>query len=278
MNKLQQEELNILIEFDRICKKHNIIYSLSSGTLLGAIRHQGFIPWDDDIDVNMSRSEFNRFEQVVAEELNQDFFYQSFKTEKDHYHAFSKIRSNKVELVEKSTDYLNINHGVWIDIFPYDNIPDDLELRNEQKKKVSFYNKLISLFVYTFVTDEDLGKKRLIKSTFYHLNRIFYRVNFLLPTLYKKRQVWIEKYNNDKTEYANMLVFNFNDAIYQATFIRNAILDSVTAGVFENHQFLIPTEYDEILTLNYGDYMQLPPESERVSNHEVVLKDHRNAS
>ncbi|WP_331835979.1 LicD family protein [Erysipelothrix piscisicarius] len=278
MNKLQQEELNILIEFDRICKKHNIIYSLSSGTLLGAIRHQGFIPWDDDIDVNMSRSEFNRFEQVVAEELNQDFFYQSFKTEKDHYHAFSKIRSNKVELVEKSTDYLNINHGVWIDIFPYDNIPDDLELRNEQKKKVSFYNKLISLFVYTFVTDEDLRKKRLIKSTFYHLNRIFYRVNFLLPTLYKKRQVWIEKYNNDKTEYANMLVFNFNDAIYQATFIRNAILDSVTAGVFENHQFLIPTEYDEILTLNYGDYMQLPPESERVSNHEVVLKDHRNAS
>ncbi|WP_267128104.1 LicD family protein [Erysipelothrix piscisicarius] len=185
MNKLQQEELNILIEFDRICKKHNIIYSLSSGTLLGAIRHQGFIPWEDDIDVNMSRSEFNRFEQVVAEELNQDFFYQSFKTEKDHYHAFSKIRSNKVELVEKSTDYLNINHGVWIDIFPYDNIPDDLELRNEQKKKVSFYNKLISLFVYTFVTDEDLGKKRLIKSTFYHLNRIFYRVNFLLPTLYK---------------------------------------------------------------------------------------------
>lgn len=64
MNKLQQEELNVLVEFDRICRKHDIIYSLSSGTLLGSIRHHGFIPWDDDIDVNMSRSEFNRFEKL----------------------------------------------------------------------------------------------------------------------------------------------------------------------------------------------------------------------
>lgn len=277
MNKLQQEELNVLVEFDRICRKHDIIYSLSSGTLLGSIRHHGFIPWDDDIDVNMSRSEFNRFEKIVLEELDKDFFYQSFDTEKDHYHAFSKIRSNKVELVEKSTEYLNINHGVWIDIFPYDNIPDDITLRDEQKKEVGFYNKLISLFVYTFVTDEDKGKKRIIKNIFYHLNRIFYRVNFLLPSLYKKRQYWIEKYNNEKTEYANMLVFNYNDAIYKSTFIRNEVLDSVTSGVFEGHEFLIPTAYDEILTSNYGDYMQLPPESERVSNHEVVLRDHRNA-
>lgn len=131
--------------------------------------------------------------------------------------------------------------------------------------------------MYTFVTDEDKGKKRIIKNIFYHLNRIFYRVNFLLPSLYKKRQYWIEKYNNEKTEYANMLVFNYNDAIYKSTFIRNEVLDSVTSGVFEGHEFLIPTAYDEILTSNYGDYMQLPPESERVSNHEVVLRDHRNA-
>lgn len=272
MNQLQQEELNILIEFDSICKKHDIIYTLSSGTLLGAIRHQGFIPWDDDIDVNMSRSEFKRFEAVVKDELNSDFFYQSFETEKDHYHAFPKIRSNKIELVEKSTDYLNINHGVWIDIFPYDNIPDDLTLRNQQKKKVEHYNKLISLFVYTFVTDADTGKKRVIKSIFYQLNRIFYRINFLLPSLYKKRQKWIEKYNDQNTEYANMLVFNFNDDVYKQTLIRNAILDDVTTGSFEGHEFLIPKAFDEILESNYGDYMKLPQESEQVSNHEIVLK------
>lgn len=119
---VQRLELEILLEFDRICKKHGMKYQLYAGTLIGAIRHEGFIPWDDDIDVCMLRSEYDKFLSWVEIELNNKYFFQTYKTDLNYINKFAKIRRNGTLFVEKSVKDLEIHHGVYIDIFALDNI------------------------------------------------------------------------------------------------------------------------------------------------------------
>lgn len=100
LRKLQLLELKVLLEFKRICEKHQIQYFLMWGTLLGAVRHQGFIPWDDDIDVGMLRSEYVKFLAICNEELSQDFFLQTFESDKTYVNSFAKLRLNGTEYPE----------------------------------------------------------------------------------------------------------------------------------------------------------------------------------
>lgn len=120
----QTEMLNILIEIDRICRKHQIKYWLEFGTLLGAIRHNGFIPWDDDCDIGMMRSDFIRFKNVISKELSSNFFFQTRQTDEKYWRKIVKIRSNKVKMVEHDESMNEPYHqGVYVDIFVYDFYP-----------------------------------------------------------------------------------------------------------------------------------------------------------
>lgn len=120
----QTEMLNILIEIDRICHKYQIEYWLEFGTLLGAIRHKGFIPWDDDCDIGMMRTDFNRFKDVVSKELSADFFFQTKETDPKYRRKMAKIRSNKIKMIEHDESLNEPYHqGVYVDIFVYDFYP-----------------------------------------------------------------------------------------------------------------------------------------------------------
>ena len=117
---VQRSIFSILVEFDRICKKHNIKYILDGGTLLGAIRHSGFIPWDDDADVAMLRSEYNKFCKVCKKELDSRFFLETKKVNKKYPYAFAKLRLNGTIYKENFLNNLDVHNGIWIDIFPID--------------------------------------------------------------------------------------------------------------------------------------------------------------
>lgn len=124
LRKAQLIMLDMLIEFDAICKKHQLTYWLDSGTLLGAVRNQGFIPWDDDIDLSMPIEDYNKFEEIAASELSDDVFFQTKKTDKNFKFDYTKLRSNKARIVEFHEKDRNVGYhqGVFVDIFPMLNI------------------------------------------------------------------------------------------------------------------------------------------------------------
>lgn len=136
MHKIQ---LNMLIEFDKICRRNNIKYILDAGTLLGAVRHKGFIPWDDDIDVRMLRDDYEKFCVVANKELPETMFFQNYKNDKGYPWMYSKIRMKGTKAVRIGQDRLNMEEGIYMDIFPCDGVPDD----NKKKKK---HNRLAKIY------------------------------------------------------------------------------------------------------------------------------------
>lgn len=267
MNELQKEELRILEYFIEFANKNNIKYSLYAGTLLGAIRHTGFIPWDDDVDVAMTRNEFKRFEEL--------FIKDNYKEDNLTYHSriifrnlaipFSKIRSNNLNIIEKLPKTQPLFYGPWIDVFPYDNIPDDPILRKCQFSKIKFYNKLIVLFSLVHVENTNKTLKNKIRYIIQKFNELTYKFNPILILSYKFRDREIQKYTNTKTKYKADLSYMFYSSYedYEKTFVLSESFDKTTFANFENIKCSIFSEYDSILTSLYGDYMVLPPENER---------------
>ena len=124
LRKLQAIELELLIEFDRICRKHHIRYTLTGGTLLGAVRHGGFIPWDDDADVSMLRAEYERFRKACEADLNERYYFQDMHNTKGYRWGYGKLRKKGTLFLRENQEHMPYEQGVFIDIFPRDGVPD----------------------------------------------------------------------------------------------------------------------------------------------------------
>lgn len=130
LRKLQLDLLEMLIEVDRICRKYQIAYSLDGGSLLGAVRHGGFIPWDDDVDVIMRRKEYQRFYKACKRELDQKrFTLQEYRTDKNYRWGYAKLRRKGTEFVRLGQEHMQSTRGIFLDIFVVDNVPDGYILR-----------------------------------------------------------------------------------------------------------------------------------------------------
>lgn len=126
LRKAQLIMLDMLVEFDAICQKHHLKYWLDSGTLLGAVRHQGFIPWDDDIDISMPVEDYTKFQEIVENELSENIFFQTMQTDKDFKFDYLKLRSNKAKIVEfhEKEREAGYHQGLFVDIFPMLTLPN----------------------------------------------------------------------------------------------------------------------------------------------------------
>lgn len=124
LRKLQLVELEIANEIKRVCVENNIKYFLESGTLLGAVRHGGFIPWDDDMDIGMMRDEYEKFLKIAPEKLSSEFILQTWKNEKDYSLTFAKVRKLDTIFLEYEFKDSSMHNGIWVDIFPYDSVPE----------------------------------------------------------------------------------------------------------------------------------------------------------
>lgn len=265
LQKLKDTELKILLEFDRVCKHLGINYTLSSGTLLGAVRHHGFIPWDDDIDVAMLREDYNKFLEEGQPLMPQHLFIQTYDTDKYYPLNFGKIRDTSTVLIEYSTQMLNMRNGVYIDVFPIDKVPSN-------KFKRTFDNLLISLiqaikFSYTI---EWANKS---SSRFRGLmRRILLPLSRLIGTQRLNRiETFIRVKNNKKgnkdtyyEKHYNTPPYRLNSSHLMPVSIFNEFLDIE----FEGKIFKAINNRHKYLTLFYGNYMQLPPIEKRVSLHD----------
>lgn len=253
---LQNIELDILKEFIRVCEILELNYFLIGGSLIGAVRHKGFIPWDDDIDVCMLRDEYEIFLREGQKYLDKKLFIQTYKTDENYSNCFAKIRNSETTFMEDSVKDVQMNHGIFIDIFPIDN----LYSINKIKAKMIHY----ALYQNYFLNSENLFKK-----CFAYLSKIFYRNKTKLELCKKLEK--IHTLANDKNKDK---VVNYcgswgvkKESHYKDDFSDYQLVD------FENIKVKIPIGYDRILKDTYGDYMKLPPEEKRVSHHYTEVID-----
>ena len=262
IKEIQQESLKILIFVDKLCNKLNLNYCIMFGTLIGAIRHNGFIPWDDDIDIVMSRKDFlilQNYFMEHKEELKPLEFFSKDTREKYPYMIGRVCNTNFIMKSEIEEDY---GMGTFIDIYPMDGAGN---------RKNNFYckkSKLLSSMYYM------KSRTRFIPSEKWYLN-IPKRIIFALVKLFsfeylrKELELLVYKFDYDKSIYvANM------GCCTDGTFFKKDF-DETIYHDFEGYQIRIPKNYDSLLRRLYGNYMELPPEEKRIGHHfyKIYKKD-----
>lgn len=256
---LKKKELEILENFIFCCEKINLKYYVTYGTLIGAVRHEGFIPWDDDVDVLMPREDYEKFITEAKEYLPENYFIQTMKTDPNYALNFAKLRDSNTTLFEKHVLDIDINHGIFIDIFPIDGY------RKGENKVLDFRVKNTPVF--------EESDKNFISNTLNGFNRKFtYKLSEIIPN---KLKIDISKISVPKDNP------KFQDCDYVACLVDNFHIipfkkDILGEGVklnFENLKVNAPEKYDEYLKCLYGDYMKLPPEDQRVNHHNFHIVD-----
>ena len=241
LQKLWEKELQILNQIDAICKKHNISYYLMWGTLIGAVRHQGFIPWDDDIDICMPRKDYRKFLRIAKKELSAEYFLQTPFTDKFHSSFFSKVRLNNTAFYAEKDKNVKRHHGIFVDIIPL----------YSRKEKDSFFRKLknrAAAKISEYISNKREGRLKK-KFSIFHLfpQRLLIKIR---DSLMKGRGDYYISwgYRFKKTD--------FYPAIEMS---------------FEGQKYVAPNNYDEVLTIIYGDYMQLPPIEKQVAHKPAFI-------
>lgn len=256
---LKQVETDMLREFIAACDKLKLRYYLLGGTLLGAVRHKGFIPWDDDIDVGMPRADYEIFLEKGQALLPKHLFVQCLKSEPEYPLCFAKIRDSRTTFVETAINNLNINHGVYIDIFPLDYYPEEKRAQKRLNKKHEAYKRRISVMFNS-------GKKSLK----IRLMSLLWCVRY--PSVRKVIAMRDALYHSVPE---SKVLANYCGAWGAKEIMPAAWYGEGTPVVFEGMEVVAPVQYHNWLTQVYGDYMQLPPVEKRVGHHYADVIDLR---
>lgn len=256
--KLQKLQLEILLQLDEICDRNNVKYSLAYGTLLGAVRHEGFIPWDDDIDVYMLREEFIKFKKIINSCLSDDYFYQSHETDSEYYFSIDKIRINNTLFKEQALSDHNIHHGVYIDIFPIDNVPENKILEVVQSVEYALLRKIMNS------KDINLKYRHGLKKVYAILIRIIFCF-ISKEKLFTIQQKVAMRYNDQKTK----RVKNFWSNVIKRNTYKIECFTELEKIPFENYYFMASKHRNEMLQQFYGDFMKLPPKEQRKTVHDL---------
>lgn len=243
LKEIQEQELNLLIKFDKICKENNLKYSLAYGTLIGAVRHKGFIPWDDDVDVLMPRGDYEKMLLLKYEDA--DCVLRNYNITPEYYYSFAK-------LVDKTT-YIDepwrngVKSGVFIDIFPMDffDFNNDKEIKKMQRNavKLQFFASLIPIKPFYYKRPHYVIRS-LAKIVVYPFrNKLYYKLNNI-------------SHKSESGDYSSFVVHTeyINPIIYSSD-----IWNNLCKMDFEGKEFWAFAEYDLILSKEYGDYMTPPP-------------------
>ena len=275
LRRVQEQLLLILKEYKRVCDELHLEYFLDSGTLLGAVRHKGFIPWDDDIDVGMLRRDYEVFINKAPEVLAESFFLQTWHSDGGYGLAFAKLRMRNTTYIEESAQKSTAENGFYIDIFPYDVYPDKEEDRKWQRRRYDIYRRAIMVKCgYTPWIMNASGIKLIVKYFLYIPIRLFSAMNTRekLIRYYEKMST---KYNNTKTGF---LYEQAGAANYGKWVIPSQCFESFISLQFEDECFSCPKDYDTYLKSVYGDYMILPPEDKRENRHRIIKIEFPNES
>lgn len=250
---IQLESLEILLEFHRVCESLGLRYYLTAGTLLGAVRHKGFIPWDDDIDVAMPREDYERLARLAPDILSKRYLYQSILTEPHFPFYFAKIRRLGTYVAEPMLQGVPMEQGIYIDIFPLDLCPE-----TERAAMLLFKGvELLTCAVFSRVSTEFVCgyTKRYMRALWQVLRRLPARRLFALREGLRKRMGSMASGHRLCTVGG---AHGYPRETYQASWFEESVQME-----FEGHLFPVPAGWEALLRNMYGDYMTPPPENER---------------
>ena len=264
---LQKTELDMLKEFLRICDKYHLQYFMAGGTFLGAVRHSGFIPWDDDIDIGMFRKDYDKFLEISETELKEPYRIQTYKNTETHHYYFSHIVDTRYKVkrlgsIDKREEY------VWIDIFPYDGLP-----KGFIKEKTTYIKLLFYRFCYHMANFEKINLERKDRAFW---QKVLLKILFIGQKIvhFDKRK-WIDKIDKNlkaiDLEQSNVIMSFMGVKLIKEIFPKEKYI-KLRKYEFEKLSLWGPQDYDYVLKQLYGDYMKLHPIQNRNSHPMQVVE------
>ena len=265
LRELQLMEAEMLSDFKKVCEKNGLTYYLDYGTLLGAVRHKGFIPWDDDIDVSMPYEDYLKFLQIGQKELGEKYFLQTEETDVNYYRSYAKIRRNGTTYLAKHQIDWDVHHGVWMDVFPIVEINPGIEYK---LKSIMFRLSNFMLMDNFFATRPEEFRKVIGKFGMW-LVKVFHK------TPRRKRlkfKTWFLKgIYRAKNKKCKSIIWMALSKTYPAD-----AFEGVCKVEFEGEEYDTHRQYKQLLELYYGDYMKLPPEDQRKGHGGATILDLEN--
>jgi lipopolysaccharide cholinephosphotransferase len=264
LRKVQLTILDIIKEVVRVCEENDIKYFIIAGTALGAVRHRGFIPWDDDLDIGMTRENYNKFLKIAPKKLPQDLFLQTVETDPKSIFYFAKVRKQGTKFVERYCRNIDMHQGVFIDIFPFDNIPDKIGARKKHYRKVSFWSNLYISKCVSETSVPQYGVSGIFKVVLRKL------LHYLLKPLSKcyllrKLDLACQEYNLMQCKTVSFVV----NPCLQVPLLDAEHTEKI---LFEGLEVRSPGHVEQYLKHNYGDYLTLPPVEKRIGHRPYILE------
>lgn len=262
LNPIQEKLLDMFLWFHNYCIDNNITYYAAGGTVIGAARHNGFIPWDDDIDIVIPRKDYNRLIKLFPEKVDHYYLESPYSENKDFLYSYTKLYDTNTTLIERG--HIKCKRGVYIDIFPLDGIGTTYNEAIKNFRKVDLVNMFLRARTYAIRKESRLYKNlsilllRCIPSVLVNNKKLSIYVDYLANSI-----------NNDQVDY----VANLMGAYREKEIVKKELFGKPVLHNFENISIFIPERYDEYLSKLYGDWKKMPPIEKRKTNHDFVMID-----
>lgn len=254
--------LLMMKDIDRVCRENDINYFLTYGTLIGAVRHKGFIPWDDDVDIAMLREDYEKFMNIANSKFKLDMYVENVHTSARYGHFIGKVFLNGTEYSENFTSTATCSKKLYIDVFPIDRTTCNAFLRKIQDLKSKVIKRM-------FLLNRNYNyQKTGVKKVIY---KIGYKVASYIP-----RDFLVSEWEKNASKYANVekgFLVSLADTNDHTDWIPESQFKGYEDALFEDCMFSIPRSYDSILKKCYGEYMRLPPEDKRYGHHNIIKID-----
>lgn len=266
MKKVWAIELDMVQKFVEVCEKYDLEYFMDGGTLLGAVRHKGFIPWDDDIDLIMPRKDYNKLLEIAPREFKSPYFLQSTMTENGFFRTHAQLRNSNTTGFIPIDRNKDINRGIFMDIFVLDGVADNCILRFMHKFEIQVNKKILA---YRY--DRNYAKLNLPKKVLYYFSRLFFKVIPFKVYFNRFNKKVLARYSNKKTKRIGDLTLKWRKNVQWPS----EWYDGYYLLPFENLKLRAPMFYKDILAWQYGDYMKIPENIHAANGrvHETITFD-----